>query len=84
MADDTLSPVGFDRRIIKTQCEPRERYALAMLRAQWGRSGFAVVRLVLLAGLDAVGWPEERRIKEYADYSVRCITTGATNEFESR
>jgi hypothetical protein len=84
MVDDTLSPVGFDRPIVKTVLTPRERYALAMLRAELGCNGFATARHVLLAGLAALNWDEARRIDEYATYSIRCLETGKPNEFEER
>lgn len=88
MTDDTLSPVGFDSsRIVKTHLNGQERYAMACALGE--RAGSyrtpqaAFVREVLLAGLATLGWSEERMIREYADYRVRCIRDGEPNQFES-
>jgi hypothetical protein len=90
MADDTLSPIGFETsRLVKTHMPPQERYALACLQGEHlkkdggrvNRSGF--MRTVVLAGLDALGWTEDRRIKEYAQYRLRCIERNEHNPYES-
>jgi hypothetical protein len=86
MAEDTLSPVGFDSsRIVKTHTDGQERYALACLYGQpenVGMTQAALVRQVLLAGLEALGWPEHRQIKEYAEHRLRCIADGQPNKYE--
>lgn len=92
MTDDTLSPVAaiaaltdvFDRHIVKTRLQPQERYALSFIHESFAGSLQATVREVLIAGIDALGWPVDRRVEEYARYKVECIRTGTDNEFESR
>jgi hypothetical protein len=84
MAENTLSPVGFDRPVVKTICAAQERHALAMLRAELDVNGFKTTRHVLLAGLEALGWGEARRIDEYATYKISCLESGRPNEFEDR
>lgn len=83
MDDDTLSPYGFSRTIVKTRMGAQERFALAEL-AEAGEPGQATVRRVLCAGLAAMGWPEEKRIEAYATYAAACIRGKVPNEFESR
>lgn len=84
MTDDTLSPfTGFSRVIVKTRCAPADRFAMSKL-AEKDEPGQATVRRVIDAGLTALGWPQERRVLEYADYAAYCITSGRTNEFEQR
>jgi hypothetical protein len=86
MADDTLLPVGFDTsRIAKTHLNGQERFAMAVSNAQCGGGipQAAFVRHVLLLGLKELGWTEEKMIKEYADYRVRCIQRREINPYES-
>ena len=84
MADDTLSRVDFQSRIVKTNMDGQERHALAcMLRDRPGTPRAALVRHVLLAGMEALGWDEERQIKEYAAYRLQCLHNGERNPFES-
>jgi hypothetical protein len=89
MTDDTLSPIGFETsRLVKTHMPPQERFALACLQgAELGEGDrtnrSALVRTVVLAGLDALGWTEDRRIKEYARYRLRCIERNEHNPYES-
>lgn len=82
MTDDTLSPVGFERPVVKTVMEAQERYALACLRGQLHEKGWPLVRELIKAGLDVRGWPEERRIMAYAEYAAYCVASGRTNQFE--
>lgn len=84
MADDTLSPVGFDRPFIKAYLDKERRFALACIAGQWQTSEADTVRGLLLAGLTSLGWDEERCIKEFAAYRVRCLQQGTPNEFEGR
>jgi hypothetical protein len=87
MADDTLSPVGFTTsRVVKTHMQPQERFALACLQGELtagkpNRS--SLVREVMLAGLKDLGWPEARRVREYAKYRLECIERGIENPYES-
>jgi hypothetical protein len=88
MVDDTLSPVGFDTsRIAKTHLDGQERYAMACAYGEaWGEANgdlaqAAFVRQVLLAGLETLGWPEERRIEAYAHHRLECIRNGEANEY---
>lgn len=90
MADDTLSPVGFDTsRIAKTHLSGQERFAMACAYGEgWGKTErdlaqATFVRHVLLLGLENLGWTEEKMIKEYAEYRVRCIKRGEPNPYES-
>lgn len=88
MADDTLSPVGFDTsKIAKTHLSGQERFAMACSYGQQlGAENLAqatFVRQVLLLGLGQLGWTEERMIREYADYRVRCIKRREVNPYES-
>ena len=88
MTDDTLSPVGFDTsRIAKTHLSGQERFAMACALGErpagYRTPQAAFVRDVLLAGLATLGWTEERIIKEYADYRVKCLRDGKLNPFES-
>ncbi len=72
-------PFGGQR--VKTALSPRDRHALAKLRME--RSGEpcqATVRAVIDAGLKALGWPEERREREYRQY---CASV-TYNDFEGR
>lgn len=86
MADDTISPVGFDSsRIVKAHMGGQERYAMA---CSYGALGddmpqAAFVRTVIMLGLGQLGWTDEKMIKEYADYRVRCIQNGEHNPYES-
>lgn len=86
MADDTLSPVGFETsRIAKTHLDGQERFAMACAlgetRATMPQAAF--VRHVLVLGLEKLGWTQEKMIKAYADYRVRCIQRGEHNPYES-
>lgn len=84
MADDTLSPVGFESGpIVKTRLDPQTRFAAACAFGTEDMPQAAFVRELLLAGLAMYGWTEERMIKEYADYRVRCLRTGESNPYES-
>jgi hypothetical protein len=38
---------------------------------------------VLDAGLEALGWPLERRILAFAEYSATCAQSGETNKFKT-
>jgi hypothetical protein len=84
MADDTLSPVGFDRPFIKAHVPTEARFGMACLGGEYDTAEPDTVRMVLLAGLHALGWTEARCIEEYAKYRVRCLRSGVPNEFESR
>lgn len=87
MADDTLSPVGFDRRTVKLALPDESRFALACLFGDAYKHGTAfdyeqaLVRHVLDAGLTALGWPLERRIGDLAAHRIRCLKSGATNAY---
>lgn len=85
MVDDTLLRGDFENsRIVKTNMSGQERYALAHMMAEGDKVPRATfVRTVLLAGMEALGWDEERQIKEYSEYRLRCLRTGADNLFES-
>jgi hypothetical protein len=86
MADDTLSPVGFDTsRIAKTHLSPQERFAMACANGTIGNGApqAAFVRHVLLLGLERLGWNEEMMIQQYAEYRIRCLRRGEVNPFES-
>ncbi len=81
MADDTLSPVGFDRPFTKAYLPVETRFALACLSGSWEYAETDTVRSVLLEGLAALGWSPERCIKEYADWRVRCLKENITNPY---
>lgn len=84
MANDTLSPVGFDRPFIKANVPADMRHALGCVLGRLHSAGETeadVVRFVLASGLDALGWTEERIIREYAEYRVRCLQLGETNAY---
>ena len=87
MADDTLSQVPFgSSSIIKTRLPAQERYIMAsMYRAMVANDTpvSAFVRHVLILGMEAMGEHEEKRIKEYAEYRVKCLKNGVVNPFES-
>lgn len=86
MVDDTLLPIGFEvSKIAKTNLAGQERYAMACARAETKATmpQAAFVRHVLLLGLERLGWDEEKMIREYADYRVRCIRQGRANPYES-
>lgn len=89
MADDTLSPVGFDSGpVVKTRLDEQTRFAMACaygdrIDGSPDAPQAAFVRRVMLLGLESLGWDEERMIKEYADYRVRCLQRGEANQFES-
>ena len=85
MADDTLSPVDFSSRIVKTNLGGQERYAMACLfrETQHEELRAAFIRRVLLTGMEALGWDEPRMVKEYAAYRLRCIERSVANPFES-
>jgi len=86
MAENTLSPVGFDSsKIVKTHLDPQERFAMACMfgNTQDTVPQAAFVRYVLTAGIEALGWTEDRRIKEYAAYRLKCLRDGKPNLFES-
>lgn len=86
MADDTLLRGDFETsRIVKTNMNGQERYALAqmLVAEEPGTPRAAFVRSVLLIGMAALGWDEARQIEEYAKYRLRCIQTGVGNLFES-
>lgn len=84
MADDTLSPVGFDRPFIKLNVPAERRFALACLAGRWGgtTSEGDVVRHLLCEALDAAGMDEQWCIREYAAYRVACLRDGVPNQFE--
>lgn len=81
MANDTLSPVGFERPFIKAAVPADMRYALACIAGKHDQQEADLVRTALCMGLLHLGWSEEKIIKEYAEYRVRCLKTGATNEY---
>lgn len=83
MADDTLSPKGLQRKIIKTTLEPQDRYALAELKRNTSGTVWAFIRGLLIQALEMNGWPLDRRIEEYTKYRVECLRTGTANPFES-
>jgi hypothetical protein len=90
MADDTLSPVGFEAGpIVKTRLDGQARFAMACNYGDaWGEAmgdlpQAAFVRNVLMLGLASLGWTEEKMIEEYAAYRVRCLQRGEANPFES-
>lgn len=89
MTDDTLSPVGFDTGpIVKTRLDAQTRFAMACAygdRVDGSPEApqAAFLRRVILLGVEQLGWTEERMIKEYADYRVRCIRAGEHNPYES-
>jgi len=69
----------------KTALPACDRYALAQLRKQWGEEPCqAVLRFVVQAGLESLGWSEDRRKTEYAHYVQVCAQQNITNEFEGR
>jgi hypothetical protein len=83
MADDTLSPVGFESRVVKTHMEGQERYALAcIMGGAYHGTAAGLVRDLLERGLAERGWPLERRIKAYADYRLECLRDNVANEYE--
>lgn len=84
MAESTLSPVGFDRPFVKANIPVEQRFALACLSGQHDANEPDTVRMVLFAGLYALGWTEQRSIEEYAAYRVQCLQDGKPNEFEGR
>lgn len=81
MADDTLSPVGFDRPFIKAYLGTETRFAMACLSGAEDLTETDTVRMVLLAGLDALGWTEQKAIEEYARYRVRCLNESIANAY---
>lgn len=84
MADDTLSPVGFDRPFIKAYIAAEQRFALACVAGESNATETDTVRRLVALGLEALGWSEERSIQEYAQYRVRCLKRNEPNEFEGR
>lgn len=89
MPKNTLSPVGFDTsRIAKTHLNGQELFAMA---CAYGSAKHEMpylpqatfVRTILLAGLETVGWTEERMIEEYAAWRVSCLRDGSNNPYES-
>lgn len=90
MTDDTLSPVAaiaalpdlFDRAIVRTRLKPQERLAMSYINGERNEALQATVRAIVLAGLEALGWPEARRIDAYATYQIACLEEGIANEFE--
>lgn len=84
MAESTLSPVGFERRVVKTFLDDEERYALACIFGDgYGSTPSGLVREIIARGLDARGWPKERRIEAYAAHRLRCMRDGTENQYES-
>jgi hypothetical protein len=81
MADDTLSPVGFERPICKATLPSEMRFAMACFAGQHDVHQPQVVRHLLSAGLESVGWGEERIIAEYAAYRVKCLRDGIIDEY---
>lgn len=81
-----LQTPAFSGPRTKTQLPPQDRYALAALRDEWGGDHPCqlVLRTVVRAGLAALGWPQDRRVEEYAEYKAQCESTGASNQFEGR
>jgi hypothetical protein len=85
MAENTLSPVeGFERSQVKVTLGSERRYVLAVLCAErQDEYDQDTVRHVLDAGLEALGWPLERRILAFAEYSATCAQSGETNKFKT-
>jgi len=85
MEEDTLSQgYAFDRSsVVKTRLPAQERYVLARL-AESDEAGMATVRRMVCDGMDHNGWPEHRRVEEYAKYKARCLRSGEPNKFEDR
>ena len=81
MANDTLSPVGFERPFIKTNVSHEARFAMACLLGRHGGEPADMVRHLLWLGLEQMGWSEERIIREYAEYRVRCLRSDETNAY---
>lgn len=84
MAENTLSPVGFDRPFVKAHVPHESRFALACFAGKHRTTEADTVRHVLAVGLERLGWTEERIIAEYAAYRLRCLREGTINEFEGR
>jgi hypothetical protein len=83
MPGKAVAGVGFTRPIAKTVLEAPERYALAALREP-GEPCQQTLRTVIEAGLTALGWPQGKRIVEYAHYHAACLNDGHPNQFEGR
>lgn len=85
MAENTLSPVqGFERAQVKFTPGDVRRYTLAVLCAERNDEyDQDTVRHVIDAGLEALGWPLERRIVAFAEYSARCVASGESNKFKT-
>lgn len=87
MADDTLSRVMpfSGSPIVKTRMTAEHRYALGQLHLEEDglETSFGFIRRVLVVGLDALGWPEERRIEEYARFRQECLAGHSANPYES-
>lgn len=84
MAENTLSPVTFDRPFVKANVPVENRFALACFAARYGMTEAEAVRHVLSVGLEKLGWYEEKVIKEYAEYRIQCLHDGKVNQFEGR
>lgn len=83
MPGRAVAGVGFTRPLAKTVLDAPERFALSRVRED-GEACQQTLRTVIAAGLEALGWPEERRRLEYVQYQVKCLKAGHVNEFEGR
>lgn len=84
--ETTPAPVGYESHVVKTVVDGQERFALACLLRALGKgtSQASFARHVLLVGMECLGYNEERRIEEYAEYRLRCLREGVRNPYENR